>query len=78
MSYSQKYYFTFYSDRDTRIINGTPDEYSCDISQLDYAGSATEIQAQCIPQAMKGLDLMGTAKTGSGTSTSPGGAATGS
>jgi hypothetical protein len=49
MSYSQKYYFTFYSDRDTRIINGTPDEYSCDISQLDYAGSATEIQAQQNP-----------------------------
>jgi len=49
MNYSQKYYFTFYSDRDTRIINGTPDEYSCDISQLDYAGSATEIQAQQNP-----------------------------
>jgi hypothetical protein len=49
MSYSQKYYFTFYSDRDTRIINGTPDEYSCDISQLDYAGAATEIQAQQNP-----------------------------
>ena len=49
MSYSQKYYFTFYADRDTRIINGTPDEYSCDISQLDYAGSATEIQAQQNP-----------------------------
>jgi len=49
MNYSQKYYFTFYSDRDTRIINGTPDEYSCDISQMDYAGSATEIQAQQNP-----------------------------
>jgi hypothetical protein len=46
MSYNQRYYFTFYSDRDTRIVNAIPDEYLCSISQLDYAGAITEIQAQ--------------------------------
>lgn len=49
MSYIEKYYFTFYADRDTRIENGTPDEYLCSISQLDYAGLSTEIQAQQNP-----------------------------
>jgi hypothetical protein len=39
MSYNQRYYFTFYSDRDTRIVNAIPDEYLCSISQLDYAGA---------------------------------------
>lgn len=47
--YNPKYYFTFYADRDTRIENGFPDEYLCQISQLDYNGSATEIQAQQNP-----------------------------
>jgi hypothetical protein len=46
MSYNQRYFFTFYSDRDTRIVNAIPDEYLCSISQLDYAGAITEIQAQ--------------------------------
>ena len=46
MSYNLKYYFTFYADRDTRIIDGTPDDYTCNISQLDYAGSEIEILAQ--------------------------------
>jgi len=46
MSYNQRYYFTFYSDRDTRIVNAIPDEYLCSISQLDYAGAIEEIQAQ--------------------------------
>jgi hypothetical protein len=46
MSYNQRYYFTFYSDRDTRIVNSIPDEYLCSISQLDYAGAIEEIQAQ--------------------------------
>jgi hypothetical protein len=46
MSYNQRYYYTFYSDRDTRIVNAIPDEYLCSISQLDYAGAITEIQAQ--------------------------------
>jgi hypothetical protein len=46
MSYNQRYYFTFYADRDTRIIDGTPDNYTCNISQLDYAGAIEEIQAQ--------------------------------
>jgi hypothetical protein len=49
MSYSQKYYFTFYSDRDTRKVDCFPDEYLCSISQLDYAGASTEIQAQQNP-----------------------------
>jgi hypothetical protein len=44
--YNLKYYFTFYADRDTRIIDGTPDNYTCNISQLDYAGAIEEIQAQ--------------------------------
>jgi hypothetical protein len=39
MSYNQRYYFTFYADRDTRIIDGTPDNYTCNISQLDYGGA---------------------------------------
>jgi hypothetical protein len=49
MSYNQRYYFTFYADRDTRIIDGTPDNYTCNISQLDYGGSAMEILAQQNP-----------------------------
>lgn len=49
MSYSQKYYFTFYSDRDTRKVDCFPDEYLCSISQLDYAGASEEIQAQQNP-----------------------------
>jgi hypothetical protein len=49
MSYNLKYYFTFYADRDTRIIDGTPDDYTCNISQLDYAGSEIEILAQQNP-----------------------------
>lgn len=47
--YNPKYYFTFYSDRDTRIANGLPDEYLCQISQLDFGGVMTEIQAQQNP-----------------------------
>jgi hypothetical protein len=47
--YNPKYYFTFYSDRDTRIANGLPDEYLCQISQLDFGGEMTEIQAQQNP-----------------------------
>jgi hypothetical protein len=46
MSYSQRYYFTFYSDRDTRKVDCFPDEYLCSISQLDYVGATEEIQAQ--------------------------------
>jgi hypothetical protein len=49
MSYSQKYYFTFYSDRDTRKVNCFPDEYLCSISQLNYAGPSIEIDAQQNP-----------------------------
>jgi hypothetical protein len=49
MSYNQRYYYTFYSDRDTRIVNAIPDEYLCSISQLDYGGSAMEILAQQNP-----------------------------
>ena len=47
--YNLKYFFTFYADRDTRIENGTPDDYTCDISQLDYEGEVIEIQAQQNP-----------------------------
>ncbi len=47
--YNLKYFFTFYADRDTRIENGTPDDYTCDILQLDYAGEPIEIQAQQNP-----------------------------
>ena len=47
--YNPKYYFTFYADRDTRIVNGFPDEYLCQISQLDFGGVMTEIQAQQNP-----------------------------
>jgi len=49
MSYNLKYFFTFYADRDTRIIDGTPDDYTCNISQLDFAGSEIEILAQQNP-----------------------------
>ena len=49
MSYSQKYYFTFYSDRDTRIVDGFPDEYLCSISQLNNTFPPVEIQAQQNP-----------------------------
>jgi hypothetical protein len=47
--YNLKYFFTFYADRDTRIENGTPDDYTCEILQLDYAGEPIEIQAQQNP-----------------------------
>ena len=49
MSYNQKYFFSFYADRDTRIEDGVPDEYLCEILQLNYEGSAIEIQAQQNP-----------------------------
>jgi hypothetical protein len=49
MIYNSRYYFTFYADRDTRVVNGIPDEYLCRILQLDYDGSAEEIQAQQDP-----------------------------
>jgi hypothetical protein len=49
MSYVVRYYFTFFADRDTRIVNGTPDEWQCDILQLDYIGASEEIQAQQNP-----------------------------
>jgi len=49
MSYNLKYFFTFYADRDIRVIDGTPDDYTCNISQLDYAGSEIEILAQQNP-----------------------------
>lgn len=49
MAYNLRYFFTFYADRDTRIENGIPDDYACDISQLDYVGDSLEIQAQQNP-----------------------------
>lgn len=49
MAYFEKYFFTFYADRDTRIVDGVPDEYLCNILQLDYAGEPIEIQAQQNP-----------------------------
>ena len=49
MSYNEKYFFTFYSDRDTRVVDGNPDEYICNILQLDYEGVDSEIQAQQNP-----------------------------
>ena len=49
MAYVEKYYFSFYADRDTRIVNGNADEYYVSILQLDYEGSAIEIQAQQNP-----------------------------
>lgn len=47
--YNAKYFFTFYADRDTRIEDGIADDYLCTISQLDYEGESTEIQAQQNP-----------------------------
>jgi len=49
MAYFEKYFFTFYADRDTRIVDGVPDEYLCNILQLDYVGEPIEIQAQQNP-----------------------------
>jgi len=49
MAYFEKYFFSFYADRDTRIVGGVPDEYVCNILQLDYAGEPIEIQAQQNP-----------------------------
>ena len=49
MAYFEKYFFTFYADRDTRIVDGVPDDYLCSILQLDYAGLPIEIQAQQNP-----------------------------
>ena len=45
MAYNNKYFFTFFADRDTRIVDGNADEYLCRILQLDYAGEPTEIDA---------------------------------
>ena len=49
MDYFIRYYFTFFADRDIRVIDGSPDEYLCNILQLDYEGLASEIQAQQNP-----------------------------
>ena len=49
MDYFKRYYFTFFADRDIRVIDGSPDEYLCNILQLDYEGLASEIQAQQNP-----------------------------
>jgi hypothetical protein len=49
MDYFKRYFFNFYADRDTRIVDGSPDQFVCNILQLDYEGSASEIQAQQNP-----------------------------
>ena len=49
MDYFRRYFFTFFADRDTRVVDGIADEYLCNILQLDYDGLETEIQAQQNP-----------------------------
>jgi hypothetical protein len=49
MDYFKRYFFTFFADRDTRVVDGIADEYLCNILQLDYDGLETEIQAQQNP-----------------------------
>ena len=49
MDYFKRYFFNFYADRDTRVVDGHPDLFVCNILQLDYEGSASEIQAQQNP-----------------------------
>ncbi len=49
MSYGLRYYFDFYADRDTRIIGGTSDLWTTEIYDLNYVGSATEVQAVQFP-----------------------------
>lgn len=49
MSYAVRYYFTFFADRDTRVVGGASVECQCDILQLDYAGLSEQIQAQANP-----------------------------
>jgi hypothetical protein len=46
MAYTDRYFFTFYADRDTRILGGSSDIFECIIQQLDYVGVSEEIQAQ--------------------------------
>jgi hypothetical protein len=46
MAYTDRYFFTFYADRDTRILGGSSDLFECIIQQLDYVGVSEEIQAQ--------------------------------
>lgn len=56
----------FFSDKSFQDLNLT--EYTLKALENKNYKTATEIQAKCIPLAMKGGDLMGTAKTGSGKS----------
>lgn len=49
MSYGLRYFFSFYADRDTRIVAGVPDEYTVNILDLDYVGTSEQIQAVEFP-----------------------------
>lgn len=49
MSYGLRYFFSFYSDRDTRTVGGLPDEYDVNILDLDYVGEAEQIEAVEFP-----------------------------
>lgn len=49
MSYNLRYFFSFYADRDTRIIGGSPDEYDCEILGLDNTEPSEEIEASDNP-----------------------------
>ncbi len=44
--YNDRYFFTWYADRDVRIAGGVSDSYECVIQQLDYTGAVEELQAQ--------------------------------
>lgn len=49
MVYNLKYFFSYYADRDTRVVNGASDYWEAEIYQLDFAGTAQEIEAAASP-----------------------------
>lgn len=49
MSYGLRYFFSFYADRDTRVVAGVPDEYTVNILDLDYVGTSEQIEAVEFP-----------------------------
>jgi len=47
--YNLKYFFNYYADRDTRVLNGSSDLWDVEILQLDFADMPSEIQAAASP-----------------------------
>lgn len=49
MAYNLRFFFNYYADKDARLPDAPPDEWDCEIFELDYAGIASEIEIQDSP-----------------------------